>query len=220
MSRASLRKLSRMAVLAFQNALRLHGDAVLLFRAGSYPSAFGLSVYSLEEVGKYSVLEDHVWQSMVAGRPEAALEEKVVKLVYDHRRKQAWFASGLDFWRVGRTAIRRLSDGSVEREKQLAFYVSLPRRRKRIDMGGRISTPGRITKSQAERQLTLMNDFLVLLTAGVLQGEYVVDIDEMEAVLTPGLLESLRADWPRMSAAGRSALSAITRPLASGTGGA
>ena len=54
----NLRKIDRMAVLAFKNSLRLHEDAIILFNKHRFPSAYTLSVLSLEELGKYFSLED------------------------------------------------------------------------------------------------------------------------------------------------------------------
>lgn len=208
MSRASLDKLCRMAVLAFRNALRLHEDAVFLYRNASYASALGLSALSLEEVGKYSVLEDLVWHGGVEGRMTPDLEEEVIRQTYHHRYKQLKFSRYADLPEV---ALRRLRDGSVERDKQSAFYVGLPRTGKRINMKGRISSPFRVTKRQAERQITLVNDFFVVLTAGTLRDAYTVDIEEMETVLTSELLNRLRNDWPKMNRTARRTHNAIMR---------
>ena len=138
-----------MAVLAFRNALRLHEDAVFLYRNGSYASVLGLSALSLEEVGKYSILEDLVWNGVINGRMSPDLEEEVIRETYDHRYKQLKFSFYADP-DLPKVALRRLRDGSVERDKQSAFYVGLPRARKRINMAGRISSPSRVTKHQAE----------------------------------------------------------------------
>jgi AbiV family abortive infection protein len=197
-----------MAVLAFRNALRLHEDAVFLYRNASYASALGLSALSLEEVGKYSVLEDLVWHGGVEGRMTPDLEEEVIRQTYHHRYKQLKFSRYADLPEV---PLRRLRDGSVERDKQSAFYVGLPRTGKRINMKGRISSPFRVTKRQAERQITLVNDFFVVLTAGTLRDAYTVDIEEMETVLTSELLNRLRNDWPKMNRTARRTHNAIMR---------
>jgi AbiV family abortive infection protein len=211
MSRASLDKLCRIAVLAFRNALRLHEDAVFLYRHASYASALGLSALSLEEVGKYSVLEDLVWHGVVEGRMCPDLEEKVIRQTYDHRYKQLKFSQDADLPIATEVALRRLRDGSVERDKQSAFYVGLPRTGKRINIKGRISSPFRVTKRQAERQITLVNDFFVVLTAGTLRDAYTVDIEEMDTVLTSELLNRLRTDWPKMNRTAKRTHNAIMR---------
>jgi AbiV family abortive infection protein len=188
-----------MAVLAFRNALRLHEDAIVLYRNASYASALGLSALSLEEVGKYSILEDLVWHSVIDGRMTPDFEEEVVRQTYDHRYKQLKFSRYADLPAVTQVALRRLRDGSVERDKQSAFYVGLPRTGRRINMNGRISSPSQVTRRQAESQITLVNDFFVVLTAGTLGEAYIVDIEEMDTVLTPELLNRLRTNWPKMS---------------------
>ena len=41
----NLKKIKRMAVASYQNALRLHEDAIMLFKKKRYPSAYNLSVH-------------------------------------------------------------------------------------------------------------------------------------------------------------------------------
>lgn len=45
-------KLKRITTETLRNALRLHADALLLYSYNSYPSAFQLSILSLEELAK------------------------------------------------------------------------------------------------------------------------------------------------------------------------
>ena len=196
MGYASLNKLCRLAVLAFRNATRLHEDSVILFRNNSYPSAFGLSALSLEEVGKYAAVEDLVWNSAVHGRPTPAEEEELFRRTYDHRFKQTKFSMYATMPWAGKTALKQLQDGSLEQRKQRAFYVGLPRIGRKLNMKGRITAPFQVTKTQARNQITVMNDFFVVLTTEALSEVYFPDIEEMKAVLTTGLLDHLTGLWP------------------------
>ena len=99
----NLYKIDRMACLAFQNAMRLHKDSVLLFKNRRYPSAFFLSVVALEELGKMYLLEDFLWHSRMDGRfndmadDESReelgedLEASFIEDIYYHPPKQKWF---------------------------------------------------------------------------------------------------------------------------------
>ncbi|MEX2163488.1 MAG: AbiV family abortive infection protein [Sulfuricaulis sp.] len=198
MSHANLRKLDRMGVLSFQNALRLHEDAILLFKNQSHASAYGLSVLSLEELGKYLVLEDLVWRSRTEGRYPPDQEEAIVRLTYDHRYKQNKFAVYVELPMFARKAIQRIFDGSVEKAKQNAFYVGLPRKGRKVDLKARIASPFKTTKKQTETQITVVNDFLLVLTAGSVKGTHIVDIEELEGLLTHRLIDRLQGLWPKM----------------------
>ncbi|NIE63033.1 AbiV family abortive infection protein [Burkholderia sp. Ax-1719] len=55
----SLYKWKKLGKESLLNALRLHRDAILLFKAGSFPSAFQLSVLSLEEFAKAKWVEHY-----------------------------------------------------------------------------------------------------------------------------------------------------------------
>jgi AbiV family abortive infection protein len=58
-------KLTKIALESFKNALRLHFDAILLFRNNSYPSSYQLSVLSLEEFSKSHWVEHYYWSNLV-----------------------------------------------------------------------------------------------------------------------------------------------------------
>jgi AbiV family abortive infection protein len=58
---------------ALRQAWELVSAASILHRAGKYSSAYGLAVFSREEVGKSRLLEKH-WEASVAGTPVSAQE--------------------------------------------------------------------------------------------------------------------------------------------------
>ena len=119
----NLRKMDRMGVLSFENALRLHEDSILLFKRQRFPSAYALSVLSLEEIGKYFIIEDFVWHSRIDGRYPPEWEQKIVGLTYNHRHKQNRFASHVDLPMFAKRAIKDIYDGKVENKKQDSIYV-------------------------------------------------------------------------------------------------
>src|SRR5262245_6680941 len=88
----NLNKISKVAGLAFKNALRLHFDSILLFEHESYPSAYFLSILALEELGKYTLLDDFVWHSRVDGRHEDELKDILIDGILRHQLKQKIFA--------------------------------------------------------------------------------------------------------------------------------
>lgn len=208
----TFRKIERLTVLSFRNAIRLHEDSIRLFGAGSYPSAYALSVLALEELGKYCVLEDFVWHSRTEGPYTPEEEEKVLSDAYDHRSKQLRFAAHADLPLSAKRTLRRLHDGTVERAKQQALYVGLPRRGRKIDLKGRIVSPFAISRGLAEAQITAVSDFILVLAAGTLRGTLIVDVEELEAVLTHGLIRRLRQRWPRMERAAGQYFNRLMRP--------
>jgi len=199
----NLRKIDRMGVLAFQNAIRLHKDSVLLFHNQRFPSAYALSVLSLEEIGKYFMIEDFVFHCRIEGRVEPKQEEEDIRLIYNHRYKQNVFANQADFPLFAKRAIKSIYEGRIEKKKQDSIYVGLPRQGKGINLRGRLINPLKILRRQAEGQITLVNDFILCTAAGVLKGFFSVDIYDLEDVLTHDLIRNLRQMWPNMSASAR-----------------
>lgn len=81
----NLKKLDRMELLAFQNGLRLHRDAILLYKEKRYPSAFYLSVLSQMDWSPSFV---KLMQEVADGKLEQDKQSAVyVGLKRDNKRK-------------------------------------------------------------------------------------------------------------------------------------
>jgi len=196
----NLRKVEKMAFLAFKNALRLHQDAILLFRNKRFPSAYALSVLSMEEIGKYHLLEDFVWHSRVDHRYTPEQEQEIISMIYNHRYKQNKFSHHAEPYPFKRKIIKEISTGISDKNKQNSIYIGLPRKRRKINLKGQISIPlKRINQRKTEQQITLINDYLVSLTLGVLKGVYVVDIWELQEFFSHDFIDHLLELWPEMS---------------------
>ncbi|MFT3652330.1 AbiV family abortive infection protein, partial [Klebsiella pneumoniae] len=82
-------KLNKIATESLRNTIRLHFDSILLYRNGSYPSAFQLSVLALEEFSKANWVDHYIWTSETnEGYPKADFEQEWLKLLYQHPKKQ------------------------------------------------------------------------------------------------------------------------------------
>ncbi len=93
-----------------------------------------------------------------------------------------------------------LNSGEIEKQKQQSMYVSLPKIKNKIDLFGKISIPAKkITESQALKQITFINDYIICHIAGLKKGAYCVDIEEVEHILNYNLMNHLQKIWPHMS---------------------
>lgn len=199
----SLRKVENIAYLAFQNALRLHSDAIALYKDRRYPSAFFLSVLSQEEIGKMHLANDFVFYNRGLDRDEA-LEEEWLGLLYKHPHKQH------SFWRNsplgplaskrGRDMMQEVFDGALEGKKQSAVYVGLGRKGKKLDLKGRIKNPFQVTKKAAYSQITNINDYLLFIGLGARTGHWTQDIEDIERqIKSKSFITSISEGWPARS---------------------
>ena len=200
----NLRKIDRLGILAWQNAMRLHEDSILLFRNQRLASAYALSVLVLEEFGKFLMVEKFLWHSRIDGRASAEDEEEFIKVTFNHRRKQsafAWYVDGP----YPRPLVRNILDGATEKSKQDAFYVGLPRRGRQVQLRAKICNPEHVTESRVRKQVTLVNDFAVLFALDILKGQLAVGIydDLRDHGITHDLVVKLSRDWPDMKASER-----------------
>lgn len=195
-----MKKLDRWSVLSFKNGLRLHEDAISMHEQQSYPTALLLSALSLEELGKSLALEHYVWTSAIHGQPPPDFEKGFIDLLYNHRWKQGSFARfGYGPPVICRKAIQSIYNGDLEKLKQAATYVGLPRYGKKLNYKGRLVTPFNINKSKAADHITIVNDFVVLLAAGCIKGTSSMDLVGLEALFNHALVNKLHKRWPRMS---------------------
>ena len=140
-------KFKKIAAESLRNALRLHEDSMLLFKYGSYPSAFQLSVLSLEEFAKAKWV-DHYYYATITnegfhkkGEPGydeyVRFEQEWLKLLYLHPEKQFAFISRESF-DYSPTFISKIQDRKLELQKQQAVYVGLERSKGKVDTSSQI----------------------------------------------------------------------------------
>ena len=177
-----LNKLRKIAYISFQNSLRLHNDAIALYRDGRYPSSFYLSILAQEEIGKMHIINDYLWNADINGIP-ADFEEEWLGLVYKHPYKQHSFLknSPLTNWSPkGLEAMEKVFKGSTEVNKQGSVYVGLLRNKGKIDAKGKVKHPFQITKALAKKQITEINDYLLVVSIGVRFTQYSLGNEEIE----------------------------------------
>lgn len=188
-------KWKKLGAESLKNVLRLHRDAILLFRAKSFASAYQLSVLSLEEFAKAKMIEHYFYSSITnEGFAPAECEQDWLQLLYLHGKKQYAFAAR-DEYDYSASFIAFLKDGHLERRKQKAVYVGLERDRKKIDVKGRISTPKSISEKEAKRMISLVNAELTFAYNCLKYYECYYGIEAMDDVLL-SQEAAVIFDWP------------------------
>jgi AbiV family abortive infection protein len=177
-----LRKIERIAAASFKNAVRLHEDAILLFKNDRIPSALQMSALSIEEIGKYFMYEDVWWHNRTDGTWSIENMQQFLRGVYSHTSKQSWFASQVHYgpFFVSKPLLRVLETGELENIKQKATYVGMPRKGKNIDFDKRLTSPKQTSRRRAEDFITMVNDYIIELAVGTRKGFYTLDISEID----------------------------------------
>jgi AbiV family abortive infection protein len=194
-----LRKIQRIATASFENAVRLHEDAVLLFNRGRIPSALLMSALSMEEIGKYFMFEDVWWHNRIDGIWSIEDMQQFLRGGYSHTSKQSWFASHVDSPFVSKQLIRILQTGELENIKQKATYVGMPRKGKNINFDKRLTSPKQTSRHRTEDFITMVNDYIIELAVGIRKGFYSLDIYEIDDWLAePETERHFLELWPLM----------------------
>jgi len=192
-------KFRKIATEAYKNGLRLHFDSILLFKNKSFPSAFQLSVLALEEFSKSHWVEHYYYSSVVNDNfPDKDFEQEWLNLLYFHPKKQKAFFG----WGMSRDYsskfIKMIENGELELKKQKATYVGLKKRKKVVDVNGKISLPTQITELDAKQLISLLNDYLKDQFEMKRYYEFHFDIAEKDALLTDDLHHELKK-WKHRS---------------------
>ena len=191
----NLNKIDKMAGLALKNGLHLHFDSILLFNNKSFPSAFFLSILAIEEIGKSFMLMDFLFHS-IEGRWKKQEEEEYFEYLYHHTAKQLNFAFQFGGLLPKNKFFKIMSSGQLEKLKQNAVYMGLPRDKGKINLKGKINNPLKISRSKAFEQITNVNDCLLVLTLGVIKETYFIDANSVESLLNKELFDKLNKSWP------------------------
>jgi AbiV family abortive infection protein len=193
-SGVNLNKISKVVELAFENALRLHFDSILLFENESYPSAYFLSILALEELGKVTLLDYFVWHSRISGRRSSKDEQDYIDSIFRHQLKQKVFANQAEYF-VPKNMLDNFRSGNIEIMKQNAVYVGLERKNREANLKGKVITPYNVSMKKARQQITVVNDFLIDLTLGTIKEIYKIDTEGVEMMLNEELLSELTEQW-------------------------
>ncbi|OGU19424.1 MAG: hypothetical protein A2X85_11340 [Geobacteraceae bacterium GWF2_54_21] len=186
-------KYKKIAEESLRNALRLHVDSILLFKHGSYPSAFQLSVLSLEEFAKAKWV-DHYYYSTITndGFPKKGdegydkyveFEQNWLRLLYSHPEKQFAFI-GREIFDYAPSLVSKIQENKLESQKQQAIYVGLERFKSKIDTASRVSVPTKkIKKETAKQMISLLNHEFVEIHDLILRTDGYWGIGEMDEVI-------------------------------------
>jgi AbiV family abortive infection protein len=149
-------KYKQLALESLRNSLRLLKDSISLYAINSYPSAFQLAVLSMEEYAKARWVDHIYYESLVnTGLPCEELEQELLKAMYSHTEKHAAFL-GREYYEFSPNLLQAALDGNLERKKQIATYVGLPRTRKKVDINARISLPTSIKQVDAKQMISVV----------------------------------------------------------------
>lgn len=176
-------KWKRLATQALINALRLHADSILLYDAGSYPSAYQLSVLALEEFSKAKWIEDYYYSAITnSGFADATTEQSWLRLLYVHSKKQYGFIAR-DVFDYPPALVTFIESGRLDLRKQQATYVGLNRKNKDIRVQERISLPSSISSREAKRLISWVNAEFIFVHEQLLRQEGYFGIEEMDEVI-------------------------------------
>ncbi|WP_196786283.1 AbiV family abortive infection protein [Burkholderia vietnamiensis] len=194
----SLYKWKKLGKEALLNSLRLHRDAILLFKSNSFPSAFQLSVLSLEEFAKAKWIEHYYYSSITnCGFEEVESEQGWLKLLYIHLEKQYAFVAR-DMLEYPPSLVEFIKSGGLERRKQQAVYVGLDRDRKTVLTKNRISLPSSVKQKEVKRMISWINGEFIFIHKSLTLYEQHFGIKEMDDVmLSPSA--SVIFEWPYKS---------------------
>jgi AbiV family abortive infection protein len=192
----NLKKLEKMAGLAFKNGLRLHYDSILLFKNKSYATAFSLSIFAAEEIAKAFLIEHQWWHSLINGKRTPQEEENWLQLIYNHKVKQSNFVYFLDGPLPESKLLKKFYNGSIEMLKQNSIYVGLKKQGKKIILNSKVNNPLIMTREKAHKMITLLNDKLLELCLLQIKNAGGPDAESIRRQLNRHFFNKLKTKWP------------------------
>ena len=200
-------KLEKLQLLAFENCLKVHQDSIMLFKSGSYSTAYFLSVIALEEMGKVLWIDETIFQTRVSDMDRDG-QEFYLKSIFHHTHKQGIFVHelGLD---LPKSFLKLIKDKALETKKQNSLYIGLPKKGKDINWNGKIIIPKAISKNAVYKPITMLNDLLLELILGCIKRTTSVDGELMFNAMDRKMYYRLMFNWEHMSRKTNSRLKAL-----------
>jgi len=171
---------AEMAVLSFQNAVKLHNDSWILYRNKSYSTAYYISVVALEEFGKMQLLNDHAFYGQLLTNTNTydPKFENEFNNINSHIFKQQNAINDFIYHSSKETEIRykHILDKQYNKTKEDSIYVGA---RKSNRGNIRICSPLNITKQQALYHVSLVQELLLDAIVNVKKIGYYYDTTEL-----------------------------------------
>jgi AbiV family abortive infection protein len=190
-------KYEKLSTEAMKNAIRLHYDSILLYNNDSFPSAFNLAVLALEEISKSDWIDHYVDASITnhgLPEPDGEEEQKWIKLLYVHTKKQFVFVNQ-HFHDLDPSFYKYMSENKLEYKKQKSIYVGLERLKGKINTKSKISLPTQTKSKDAKKIISLNNDVLIAqCKRNSLHGFYYGPFKKYE-IMNEELKLDLRDKW-------------------------
>lgn len=200
-------KLQKLELLAFENCLKVHQDSIILFKNGSYSSAYFLSVIALEEMGKVLWIDETIFHTRVDDMDRDG-QEFYLKSIFHHSHKQGIFAHILGF-DLPKPFLKLIQDKTLETKKQNSLYIGLPKKGRDINWNGKITTPKVISKNTVYKQITMLNDVLLELILGCIKRTTSIDGKLLFNAMDRKMYYRLMFGWEHMSKKTNSRLQAL-----------
>ena len=129
-----------------------------------------------------------------SGFPDKAFEREWMHALYIHGKKQSALLRH-DVFEYSPRFSQLVNSGGLERKKQQAVYVGFDRARGKIDTAKKMSTPNRITATNARQIISLVNrNCLDICNAIKAEGGYFC-VPRMDGVLNRKVQRRLLT-WP------------------------
>ena len=190
-------KLEKMQFLAFENCLKVHQDSIILFKSGTYSSAYFLSIIALEEMGIVLWIDETIFHTRVSDMDRSG-QEFYLKSIFNHTRKQGIFAHTLGL-NLPKSFLRLIKDKTLDSKKQNSLYIGLPKKGKDINWNGKIIIPKATSKTVVHKQITLLNDVLLELILGCIKRTTKIEGELLFNAMDRKMYYRLMFNWEHMS---------------------
>lgn len=201
-----LSKINKLGIEAFKNAIRLHIDSIKLFKEGSLPSAYALSILAQEEIGKSFLMAEVIFQDVDGLGMDKEEANITLKSMLSHKTKQGWFSRQADdiFKYHGKKypkIVQDISNGKLDEEKQNSIYVGVTKTHNKVNLlSGKVIIPSHRVKSQkVSWHITRVNDFIIEFSEGIWRDIAMIELEGIERVLTLDMAMKLEKLWPAKS---------------------
>ncbi|MBR3501715.1 MAG: AbiV family abortive infection protein [Alphaproteobacteria bacterium] len=171
---------AEMAILSFQNAIKLHNDSWILYKNKSYSTAYYISVVALEEFGKMQILNYHAFYGQIVDESHTRdIEfENEFNNIYLHSSKQENAIDDFVFHGSPETEKRfqHILGKQYNKTKEDSIYVGI---RKSNRGNIKIINPLEITRKQTLYQISLVQELLLDAIVNVKKVGYYYDTLEL-----------------------------------------
>ncbi len=181
---------------ALKNAIALYRDSIVLFNNHSFSTSMYIAILSLEEIGKFLLLDDVNYHTKIGQLGNKLFSDYQLKAILNHYKKQSKLS--VDFFdSLPSDFLNAIELEELNAIKNDSIYVGFNKNKTAVKL------PKTVTKEMAIAYIKICHQILCDILSGVINDTYLFEVSDDASLFNAEQLFEVNSLWNPIQAQGK-----------------